>query len=272
MKLTSMFGLGLGLILAASSCKEADLISYEHSANVYFDLNEEQRDSIVYTFAYDMSKSSDTIAIPVRLMGIREDRDRSYLAYVEKDSSTAKEDLHYEPLKAEYALGAGIGQTYLPVIINNVPELEERSVSLIVKLQESSDLGIENPAIIRAKLVFSARLEKPNWWDSWPLGEYSRIRHQLFFLVTEQTELTTVATDPFGVPKNLYFANLLTIMLNDPFRWVAEHPEKGYVLEEQEGGSYHFYHPDNPAKIIELRYNAAAGRYYFIDEEGKEIR
>src|SRR5690606_9561378 len=107
------------------------------------------------------------------------------------------------------------------------------------------------------------------WWSMW-LGAYSRVKHQLFLIVTEQRSLTM---DGLDAPKNLYFANLLTLMLNDPFQWVADHPEKGYVLSETgNGDTYAFYHEENPNRIIVLKRNAGSGRYFFIDEEGKEVR
>lgn len=260
-----------GLSFLLSSCEKAGLTMYDHPANIYFDLdNDDLRDSIVYTFAYDLTKAQDTVFIPVRLSGIREGRDRQYEAYVEQDSSSAVAGTHYEPLKPAYTLPADSGLTYLPLVVYNTADLESTAVSLIIKLRASDHFGIENPRIIRAKVVISARLEQPAWWSMW-LGSYSRTKHQLFLLVTEQTELTM---DGLDAPKNLYFASMLTMMLNNPFGWVQNHPEKGYVLEPAAAGStalYHFYHQDNPGRIIPLR-RSASGLYYFIDENGEEVR
>ncbi|WP_257666363.1 DUF4843 domain-containing protein [Parapedobacter tibetensis] len=264
-----------GLLVFGSSCEKAELYTYDHSANIYFDFTDsitgEYVDSITYTFAYDMTKAQDTVYILTRLSGIRVDQTRYYTAYVDQDSSSAIAGEHYEPLQVQYPLQANIGWAYLPLIIYNTADLEGTTVSLIIKLKASDDFGIENPDLIRAKVVFSARLEEPGWWNMW-LGAYTRIKHQLFLLVTEQIELSTVGQD---APKNLYFVNLLTMMLNNPVTWVANNPEKGYVLDPVTEGStaaYHFYHVDNPARTILLRFNAAAGRYYFIDENGEEVR
>jgi len=254
----------------SSGCKRADLHTYNHSANIYFDLTDSQRDSIIYTFAYDLSKASDTVYIPVRLSGIREIYDRRYMAYVEQDSSTAVAGVHYEALQETYILPANFGRTYLPLIIYNTPDLESSTVSVILKLRASDDLGIENPQLIRAKIVFSAQLEEPVWWRMW-LGNYSRTKHQLFILVTGQTELTM---DGLDAPRNLYFVSMLTMMLNDPFAWVASNPDRGYVLQPIEEGdttAYYFYHHDNPSRTLLLRRNAS-GMYYFIDENGEEVR
>ncbi|WP_437920312.1 DUF4843 domain-containing protein [Sphingobacterium sp. LRF_L2] len=255
--------------LSFCGCEKASLVTYDQDANIYFDLSQSNRDSIVYTFAYDMTKALDTLLIPVRIMGNRVAKMRDFEAYVERDSSTAVADLHYKTLSSAYSLEASQGRGSLPLIIYNVPDLEEKSVSLILKLKESVDFGIDNPRLIRARIVLSARLEKPNWWDMW-LTNYSRVKHQLFMIVTEQTSLSMIGLE---APKNLYFANLLTMMLNDPFKWVANNPQKGYVLTtDDNGATYAFYHKENPARTMVLKKNEGAGRYYFIDELGKEVR
>ncbi len=265
-----------GLLLLILGCERGDLITYDHPANIYFDLNNDNLktipDSLTYTFAYDMTKAQDTLNLLTRISGFREGRIRHFRAYVEQDSSSAVAGDHYEPLQTQYPIPADSGNAFLPLVLYNTAHLEEETVSLIVKLQATEDFGIENPRIIRARLVFSARLERPDWWDSWPLAPYSRIKHQLFILVTEQTTLTTEGLD---APRNLYFSGLLSMMLNNPFAWVENNPKKGYVLEpvtEEPNPNYHFFHQDNPSRTILLRYNTAAGRHYFIDENGEEVR
>jgi hypothetical protein len=265
----SMLGAAIITLLGPISCKNADFQVFDRDANVYLNLEGINRDSITYTFAYDISKSSDTIFIPVRVMGFRSPQARQFSAYVERDSSSAIAGVHYEALAASYTMPADSGHTFLPLVIYNVPELEEKSVSVIVKLRESEDFGIENPKIIRAKVVFSARLEQPIWWNMWLGGYYSRTKHQLFLIATEQTEMTM---DGLDAPRNLYYVNLLTMMLNSPFNWVADNAEKGYVLKSRVSDEvYDFFHQDNPARSIELRKNQASGRYFFIDENGIEV-
>ena len=256
-------------LLLLCSCKKAGLTTYDRAANVYFDLSDADRDSIVYTFAYDMTKAQDTIFIPVKVMGYRDQQARHFEAFVEKDSSTARAEQHYDALKSQYTLESNAGRALMPIIVHNISELENQSVSLLVKLKASDDFGVENPALIRARIIISAQLEQPAWWTMW-LDNYSRVKHQLFLIVTEQRSLSMVGLD---APKNLYFANLLLMMLNDPFKWVKDHPEKKYVLNSKDNGqTYQFYHLDNPSRSILLRKNSASGKYYFIDELGKEVR
>lgn len=262
-------------ILAA--CKKAEEMHFSHTANIHYNLQLEEKDSVIYTFAYTPTLKQDTVWLPIQLSGTTEDRDRTYYAYADTDSSTAQEGVHFEPLKAAYTLPAGKGTTRLPVILYNISELENKSVTLIVRLKGSPDLGIqaitddEGKDILRAKIVYSATLQKPNWWNMWEGSYYSRTKHQLFLVVTGVTTLTTAGLD---APRNLYLVNMLTIMLNDPFKWVAKNPTKGYVLEQVVPGddsNYYFYNVDNPAKTILLRKKPATSKYYFIDENGEEV-
>lgn len=274
MKKLSFIILSLSILAA---CKKAEEMRFDSTANIHYNLYLEERDSVIYTFAYKPTLKQDTIFLPIQLSGVTEDKDRTYYAYADKDSSTAQEGIHYEPLKAEYKLPAGKGTTTLPIIIYNVSDLESRAVSLIIRLKGSPDLGIkaitdhDGKDILRAKIVYSAMLEKPNWWNMWEGAYYSRTKHQLFLIVTGETTLTTAGLD---APRNLYLVNMLTIMLNDPFKWVAKNAAKGYVLEQVVPGddsNYHFYNIENPNRPILLRKNTATGKYYFIDENGEEI-
>lgn len=257
------------LLIMLFSCQKTPLETYHHQANIYFSLDAALRDSMVFTFAYDMSKVVDTVYIPVQIIGHQEGHDRYYSAYVEQDSSTAVGEQHYKSLEPLYPIPRNNGRDSLPIVVYNSLDLEENSVSLIVKLQGTDDFGIENQQRIRANIILSARLEQPEWWTMW-LGSYSRIKHELFYLVTEQRTLTM---DGMDAPRNLYFRDMLTMMLNDPFTWVNDNPEKGYVLTSPDDGiTYHFYHQDNPARVILLRRNSGTGQYIFIDENGMEVR
>ncbi|PEC35743.1 hypothetical protein CON60_31315, partial [Bacillus toyonensis] len=103
---------------------------------------------------------------------------------------------------------------------------------------------------------------------------YSRTKHELFYITTGQTSMTTGSQGGLDAPKNLYYTGLLTIMMNNPFNWVTKNVAKKYVLEEVTAGntdSYYFFNLGNPTKKTLLRKNAQTGKYYFIDENGKEV-
>lgn len=259
-------------MISFAACKKAEEMKFSHEANVYFDISDSERDSIVSTFAYTPTLPQDTVWLRVRLSGIRKEVARTFTARIESDSSTATPVLHYEALKPNYNIPEGEGTGWIPLVIYNKDKgLEDRSVSVIVKLTETTELGIENPYLIRAKVVFSAKLEQPDWWEMWSLLPYSRAKHELFILTTGQTWMSKSGLD---APKNLYYVGLLSTMLNNPFNWVAKNPTKQYVIEEVTPGnpdSYYFYNTNNPAKKTLLRKNTQNGKYYFIDEKGNEV-
>ncbi|ETZ22347.1 DUF4843 domain-containing protein [Pedobacter sp. V48] len=261
-------------LLSITSCKKAEEMVFSNEANVYFDIYNGDKDSLVRTFAYTPNKAQDTLYLPVRLSGIRTSVARTYHVRVESDSSTAIPEQHYQPLKSTYTMPADAGTAYIPVIMYNKDKaLEEKSVSIIIKLIASDDFGVSNPTMLRAKVVFSAKLEKPDWWDTW-LTNYSRTKHELFYITTGQTSMTTGSQGGLDAPKNLYYTGLLTIMMNNPFNWVTKNVTKGYVLQEVTAGnsdSYYFFNTGNPSKKTLLRKNTQTGKYYFIDENGKEV-
>jgi hypothetical protein len=122
--------------------------------------------------------------------------------------------------------------------------------------------------LIRGKLVFSSKLERPDWWGMW-LGDYfSQTKFQLFIISTGQTSMTTSGLD---APKNLYFVSLLNSFLNDPITWVKKNPAKGYLIEKQPDGNYFFFSKDNADKKIVYKYDAQAGKHFFIDENDLQI-
>ena len=149
--------------------------------------------------------------------------------------------------------------------------LQQTAVRIKFYLEPTDALAVSMPRLAVARLVFSSKLERPDWWGQWMGDYYSQVKHQLFIIVTGQTTLTTGSEGGLDAPKNLYFISLLTSFLSNPGKWVAAHPDKGYVLEKVDDTTYHFYNKDNPKKIIVYRYDGVTGQYYFIDENGDQV-
>lgn len=261
-------------VVFLSACKKADELRYDHQpASVYFDIYNQDKDSIVYTFAYDPGKARDTLMLPVQITGLRSENARVFTAHIEADSSSARPDVHYVPLAASYTMPAGEGKTYLPfVLLNSDPALEDQAVSVIIKLTASDDFAVEIPGMIRAKIVFSSKLEKPaDWWDQWFPGYYSRVKHELFILATGKTSLTSGQQGGQDAPMNLYYVSVLTTLLNNPFSWVEKNADKGFVLEKVDDDTYYFYKDTNPNKKYLIKKNEQTDKFYFIDENGQEV-
>lgn len=193
---------------------------------------------------------------------------RTFGVKIVDTSTTAVSNTHYQPLQPSYTLPADAGRYWLPVVlVNKDATLTTRTVLLTLALTAGDDLEVDLVSLTKARIVISNKLEKPRWWDMW-LGSYSQVKHQLFRLSATAEELTTNGID---APKNLFYAGKLTAFLNDPKSWVNANPDKGYVLKERPDGNYDFYHSASPDKIIPYRKNVSSGKFYFIDETGKEV-
>jgi hypothetical protein len=256
------------ILIAGVACKKSpDFLYRAPLQNVYFDINPE--DSVVYTFAYKPDLGRDTVYLPVKLAGLRSAKERQFGVIVVDSNTTARAGVHYEPFKEWYTLPADSGVFKLPVIFFNTdPLLQTQSVKLSIKLKPGAGLDTSVNKLIKAKMILSAKLEQPDWWNTWPLGAYSRTKHELFIIATGVTSMTKEGLD---APRNLFLVGRLNVMIADPFAWVNNNPEKGYVLTQRSDGNYDFYAASNPAKTILVRKDASLGRFYFVDENGLDI-
>jgi hypothetical protein len=116
--------------------------------------------------------------------------------------------------------------------------------------------------------VFSAKLEKPKWWDMWLGSYYSIVKHQLFRLSATTDDLTTAGID---APKNLFYVDKLKALLTSPATWVFNNPDKGYVFAVRPDGDYDFYDASAPDKKFLYKKDVASGKFYFMDENGIKV-
>jgi hypothetical protein len=279
------------VLLAAAmlGCKKDPQLMYSTGDNIYLNYKDQngQQDTtaLTYSFAYQPTLTKDTIWLPVIISGARVNHERSFTLEVvnkaiDSDSAaTAIAGTHYEPLKPSYTLPADSGKVLVPVIIKNTdPKLAERSVYLNIRVSGGKDFNSDLPDKLRSKLIiFSARLEKPDWWMFWQgqLGEYSRIKHQLFLISSGTRDLVNLSKPDayLQIPRALYSIDNVRIFTGDPFTWVKRYPEKGYVITKRTDGTadYDFYSSSSPEKKFYLKYYAVVNRYFFIDELGGQI-
>lgn len=271
------------VLIGCSGCKKDPKLDYNSDDNIY--LNYKDKDgnqdtsALTYSFAYHPTLSKDTIWIPVIISGKRVKSERMFKMEVVDSTTTAVKGVHYEPLKAAYAMPADSGKALVPVIIlNSDPGLAERSVNLTIRVLGGEDFASSLPASLRTRSIyFSARLEKPAWWIYWQgqLGEYTRVKHQLFLISSGTVDLVDLSKPNayLQIPRSLYYIDNVRNFVNDPFSWVNRFPEKGFVLTQRSGGNkdYDFYSASSPEKKFTLKYYAQVDRYFFVDENGGQI-
>ncbi|GGH60209.1 hypothetical protein HNQ91_000798 [Filimonas zeae] len=253
-----------------TSCQKAKENTYDSAENVYIDYWDSKADSVLSTFAFHPDKGSDTILVPVRIAGLARDYDRTFSLQVLKDSSTAKENVHYVPLLPIYTMLKNTTITRVPVVLLNTdPALTTRSVSLRIKLFSTPDLGANIPERNKTKLVFSNKLEHEKWWDMWFVAStWSVTKNQFFIIVTGLERLSEVGLD---APKNQYLASLVQAFLAAPLKWVEKNPTKGYKMDLRPDGNYDFYNINTPNNKVLYKKNNLNGLFYFIDENGNEV-
>ncbi|NIG57581.1 DUF4843 domain-containing protein [Chitinophaga sp. Cy-1792] len=260
------------------SCKKDDIATYTVSKdNIY--LNYNNKDSVIYSFAYHPELARDTIWVPVIVSGKQVNHDRRFAINVIDSTTTAVKDKHYEALKTMYILPANAGKVSIPLILLNTdPDLANKSVSLTIEIAGGDDFASLLPDDIRSRrFVFSNRLEQPAWWPYWgQLGKYSRVKHQLFLISSGTTDLVIPGSYPdayMEIPRALYYISNASYLLNYPFNWVQENPKSGYTLEKRTDGTgdYDFYNLASPDKKFYLKYFPGANKYVFIDENGNQV-
>jgi hypothetical protein len=253
-------------------CKKDSYQLYKETQNnVYFDFaTQRDRDSVTYTFAYTPDLLSDTFYLPVRIAGNRVSHVQTYKVMVMDSGTTAKPGLDYAPLKDSYTIAADSGFAWLPVVLlNNDSALTKHSVALNLRLVSSSDLGVALPDVITARILISNKLEKPSWWDTWGLTNYSDEKYQLYIIGSGgRHDLPTGNNYGLYAPQALYYIGLMNQLITDPLGWLAEHPGEGYVLQQQPDGTYYFYNTATPANRIAVIFDTTNNTYYFVQKAG----
>jgi hypothetical protein len=276
MKKLNPFYLFVFFATVFTACSEdADYVYKAPKDNVYFNFSDQSNNRILYSFAdTSLDVVEVTLYLPVSISGNRVSRERKFGISLIDSVTTAQSGLHYAPLDAEYTVPSDSGAFRLPVTLYNKDDaLTETTFTLGILLTESTDLGVGFPHLITANIVFSSRLEEPDWWMYWmsELGLYSRTKHFLF-LISSGTKALHNPASPDGymyTPKALYHISEYKSFLSDPFAWTEKNPD--YALDQQTDGYYLFYFKATPEKTYPLEWNAPAGKFYFIDEKGEYI-
>lgn len=280
--------------IAFQSCeREDEKFKYDTKDNIYFGIKEVffldelslarvWPEKLVrpwdgrYSFAITQ-RGTDTVYFPVTVSGKRVSYDRKFKVVV-GDSTFARENIHYEPLKDFYTIPADSGSMLLPLIIYNQDVALETTthfiqLQLVATEDFSTDLPKKNTSAI---FSFSNRLERPDWWTNWQgeLGTYSRTKHALYIIALDGIEDKELVPNFEGdngmlIPYNLYLIDKFRSLLISPFTWINDHPS--YVLEEKSEGVYNFYSVENEFKKYTLSYFEQEDKYYFLDENNFKV-
>lgn len=177
----------MSLVLLA--CQKDELMSFQdEKPSVYFYLG----DNIYIT---EITKSftttlSDTLIaeIPVKCSSLASDKDRYFKVTVEEEGTTAKAGVDYVPLEQSYLFPAHAYTSSVPVYLIRTRQLADTTLHIRFKLQGSDDFELGEKMRQEANILFSDRLVKPDNWNNWAYGTYSRKKHSVFLIITKRTD------------------------------------------------------------------------------------
>ena len=112
--------LGAAALTAFAACEDTDYQLYDtgqkDSAYIeYIDENDQEATSVNYSFGFD-SRTTYTVDLPVKLMGMTSDADRSFTLEV-ADGTTMQEGVHYTIDHEAMRIPAGAVETVVPITL-----------------------------------------------------------------------------------------------------------------------------------------------------------
>ena len=202
-----------------AGCTKSELQAYEEPDMVYVyqHASDPNRDSITYSFATKpASLMTDTVKVPLRIMGLSKAINRTVAVRTVTDGTTAKEGQHFSLLPTVIKANEYAG--YIPVLVKRSTDLKTTEVRLTVEVIESPDFKPGVPASApqspRAggKLTMLVKLNdfltKPANWDSFMsfyFGTFSQVKYAFVIQVTGRSEFLTSGTDPVSSSQMTYY-------------------------------------------------------------------
>lgn len=211
-----------GILCLAPGCKKSELTSYEQPAMIfiYKDGYSDTRDSVSYSFAVKSpALQTDTVKVPVRIMGNASPKDRVVNLKMVADSSTAVEGVDFEfgPL----VIPAGAFSADLDIIVKRNPKLKKEQVRLMLMIDQSADFlpGISNArasnATWGAGLTYLIKINdffvKPDNWDTrlvYYFGAFSQVKFGFIIKVTGRTEFPHTGENALAFGEFAYYGAL----------------------------------------------------------------
>lgn len=186
LKKTINIALGAVILMAAGSCTEEDYMLYDTTQkdSVFFAYRNDRNelvDKIEYAFNFDIA-TTHTIEIPVTLMGMPKDHDRTIEIVAVADSTTMKEGVNYTITNNIIPANEVKGKVQINLIRDLDPEIQEMSKRVMLTIGENDDLKSVGENSITIAYSDIRPETRPGWWLTWsPIPVYSFENAQLFF-------------------------------------------------------------------------------------------
>lgn len=186
---------------------------------VYKDFYNTNKDSITYSFAIKAnSLMTDTIKVPLRIMGNARDKDRTVAIQTVAENTTATSQ-QYTILPT--IVKAGLFTTDIPVLVKRTPDMKTREVRILLAIVASTDLlpGVPNTTATASRAGGATQylvkindfLTKPSNWESLLstyFGVYSQVKYKFIIDVTGRTEFPITGQDMVSPSQFLFYKKL----------------------------------------------------------------
>lgn len=166
-------------ILVIAACKKEELKSFDMEPGITFYKSgiEAGRDSLTLSFAVEKDDvASDTVDLPVRIVGKVAEVERIVQVKVDAEKTTAAAQ-SFEILPTIIAAGEYMG--VVKVIIKRSETLKNKEARLWLYLDHSASFQPGPKELNNYLIKFNDYLSKPVSWDEVRFGDYSQAKYGL---------------------------------------------------------------------------------------------
>jgi hypothetical protein len=195
----------LAALLPFAACKEDVPTVFAEPDGIYFSA---PADSMTYTFAKYPNRLSDTIKVPVTVLGKPADKDRTIsLEKLSGIDINGTEGVHFKLLQP-YTLPAGKVSTMLPVVIYRTGDMDSLSINFKFQLKANENFisGISAKTSLKIKVGY---LQKPPTWgdltgNQWAgyslnMGTWTKTKYKVVLdALYDPVSDTTISEFPFS--------------------------------------------------------------------------
>jgi len=157
------------VVLFFAACKEDVPTMFNQTDGVYFNTT---ADSLFYSFAKYPSRTSDTIKLPVNVLGNVMGTDREIsVDVVNGTGMNGVQGVHYK-LLGPYKLPANSFSTVLPVVVYRTPDLDSVAINFTLKLTPNANFsaGVTTKTNLKIKIAY---LQKPPTWGEIGVSQWA---------------------------------------------------------------------------------------------------
>lgn len=149
----------LAILISVNACGDTDQV-YERGSGIYF-----YKDSLYYSFGEKAANYLEhTVAVPIKLMGAKASKARTFKVKLLADKTTAIADKHYKKLAEVYTLEADSVNAVVPITLLRKDLGGEATYEIILEMIPNKEFPEAVGKSMQVKVVFTNQLDEPNWW------------------------------------------------------------------------------------------------------------